>query len=67
MDENWNLAYYPRTAESKFPSGDIESLPVPDNVASAGSFVVKLCNINDVDKYDMESVTLFSKCWISES
>ena len=47
--------------------GDIESLPVPDNVTSAGSFVVKLYNINDVDKYDMTSVTLFSKCWISES
>ena len=43
------------------------SLPVPDNVASAGTFVVKLYNINDVDKYDLTSVTLFSKCWISES
>ena len=27
-----------------------------------GSFVVKLYNINDVDTYDMASVTLFSKC-----
>ena len=51
-----SCAYYPITAESKFPSGDIESLPVPANVASPGSFVVKLCNINDVDKYDMTSV-----------
>ena len=38
---------------------------VPDHIATAGSFIVKLYNINDVDKhdqYDMASVTLFSKC-----
>ena len=41
-----------RTADSNFPSGDIESIQVPDNIATAG-FVVKQYNINDVDKYDM--------------
>ena len=55
-----------RTADSNFPSGDIESIQVPDNIATAG-FVVKLFNINDVDKYDMASVTLFSKCRTPES
>ena len=56
-----------RTADSNFPSGDIESIQVPDHIATAGSFVVKLFNIDDVDKYDMASVTLFSKCTTSES
>ena len=57
-----------RTAESNFPSGDIESMQVhvPDNIATAGC-VVKLYNINDVDKYDKTSVTLFSKCRTPES
>ena len=56
-----------RTADSIFPSGDIEYIQVPDNIATAGSFVVKLYNINDVDTYDMASVTLFSKCRTPES
>ena len=51
-----------RTADSNFLSGDIESIQVPGNIATAGSLVVKLYNINDVDTYDMASVTLFSKC-----
>ena len=55
-----------RTADSNFPSGDIEYIQVPDNIATAG-FVVKLYNINDVDKYDMASVTLFSKSRTPES
>ena len=55
-----------RTADSNFPSGDIESIQVSDNIATAG-FVVKLYNTNDVDKYDMASVTLFSKCRTPES
>ena len=56
-----------RTADSNFPSGDIEYMQVPDHIATAGSFVVKLYNINDVDTYDMASVTLFSKCRTPES
>ena len=56
-----------RTDDSNFPSGDIESIQVPDHIATAGSFVVKLYNINDVDTYDMASVTLFSKCRTPES
>ena len=56
-----------RTADSNFPSGDIESIQVPDHIATTGSFVVKLYNINDVDTYDMASVTLFSKCRTPES
>ena len=56
-----------RTADSNFPSGDIESIQVPDHIPTAGSFVVKLYNINDVDTYDMASVTLFSKCRTPES
>ena len=56
-----------RTADSNFPSEDIESIQVPDNIATAGSFVVKLYNINDVDTYDIASVTLFSKCRTPES
>ena len=55
-----------RIADSNVPSGDIESIQVPDNIATTG-FVVKLHNINDVDKYDMASVTLFSKCMTPES
>ena len=55
-----------RTADSNLPSGDIESIQVPDNIATAG-FVVKLYNIHDVDKYDKASVTLFSKCRTPES
>ena len=54
------------TSDSNFPSGDIESIQVPDKIATAG-FVVKLYNINDVDKYDKASVTLFSKCRTPES
>ena len=47
-----------RTADSNFPSGDyIKSIQVPDHIATAGSFVVKLYNINGVDIYDMASVT----------
>ena len=42
-------------------------MQVPDNIATAGSFVVKLYNINDIDKYDIASVTLFSKCMTPES
>ena len=55
-----------RTADSNFPSGDIESIQVPDHIATAGSFVVKLYNINDVDTYDVASVTLFAKCTVSQ-
>ena len=48
-------------------TADIESIQVPDHIATAGSFVVKLYNINYVDTYDMASVTLFSKCRTPES
>ena len=56
-----------RTADSNFRSGDIESMQVPDQKTTAGSIVVKLYNINDVDTYDMASVTLFSNCRTPES
>ena len=56
-----------RTADSNFPSGDIESIQVTDNIATTGSFVVKLYNINDVHTYDMASVTLFFKYRTPES
>ena len=36
-------------------------MQIPSNIATAG-FVVKLYNINDVDKYDEVRMTLFSKC-----
>ena len=45
------MARMSRTADSKFPSGDIESIQVSDHIAIAGSFVVKLFNIDDADKY----------------
>ena len=56
-----------RTADSNFPSGNIESIQVPDSIEKAVDLVVKLYNINDVDKYDMASVTLFPKCRTPES
>ena len=51
-----------RTTDSNFHSGDIESIQVHDHIATAGSFVVKLCNINDVDTYGMASVCGTLKC-----
>ena len=47
-----------RTGDSNFPSGDIKSIQVPDSIATAVDNRVLGCE----DKYDMASVTLFSKC-----